>query len=448
MISTVKRRASAIVLSCVLLAGCSGAEPGDADVKPSAGSGSVGVRLDPPPAERFVGTPTRIGFEPVRLEGGEFKTLADFAFLPDGTEFLAVNRSVTVAHYRLSGGYATMIGSFQIPAAHTDGDCSASIAVDPDFAANKLFYVAYCIDDGQFSAIKRFTMSNGDFSETLFTAANMLAAGDSTADFSRHPITAIAFGPDGVMWASVGDRGNPANAQDTTNELGSVIRLRPLKDSNLSGHTPAGDNMSPKRPPESPLVYAYGFGDPGKGAFDADGRFWLPDNASPDDKEINIVSRAGQNFGWPDSEGRRCLDGDCTRFVPPPLSWDRSDSHPYKQEDPLVKSNSRFRSAWVGLEYRPAKVDRYGGLLTGKMLYGDFYLGFVRGAAVNAAGKVTSDQYLGHIDLPVAWKQNPDGYVYVGTQYASFDRDLESEGDDDLLFLQQQGQLWRVVPLP
>ncbi len=446
MISVVKHRASAIVLSCVLLGGCSGVESGDADVKPAAGSGSVEVRLDPPTAERFVGTPTRIGFEPVRLEGGEFTALADFAFLPDGTEFLAVNRSVTVARYRLHAGYATMIGSFQIPAAYTDGDCSASIAIDPDFATNRLFYVAYCIDDGQFSAIKRFTMSNGDFSETLFTAANMLAAGDSKADFSRHPITAITFGPDGVMWASVGDRGNPDNAQDTTNELGKVIRLRPLKDSNLSGHTPASDNMSPKRPPESPLVYAYGLGDPGKGAFDADGRFWLPDNASPDVKEINIVSRAGQNFGWPDSEGRRCLDGDCTRFVPPSLSWDGSDSHRYKLEDPLVKSNSRFRSAWVGLEYRPTKIDRYGGLLTGKMLYGDLYLGYVRGATVDSQGVVISDQHLGNITLPMAWRQGRDGYVYVGTMYASAVSQVEdgSTGDG----VEKQGGLWRVVPLP
>ncbi len=447
MICTVNRALFAIT-ACLFLAACSGGDPAETDAPPAVGSGSAGIRLDPPAAERFTGEPTRIGFEPIRLEGGEFKTLADFAFLPDGMEFLAVNRDVTVARYRLEGGYATMAGSFQIPAAHTDGDCSPSVTIDPDFDANRIFYVAYCIDDGQFSAIKRFTMSDGEFSETLFTAANMLAAGDSSADFSRHPITAISFGQDGVMWASVGDRGNSANAQDTTNELGKIIRLRPLKDSNLSGHTPAGDNMFPKKPPESPLVYAYGLGDPGKGAFDSDGRYWVADNASPVAKEIDIVSRAGQNFGWPESEGRRCLEGDCTRFVLPSLSWDGSAAHPYKQEDPLVKTDSRFRSAWVGLEYRPAKVDRYGGLLTGKMLYGDFYLGFVRGATADAAGKVVSDEYLGHIDLPVAWKQNPDGYVYVGTQYASFDRDLESEGDDDLLFLQQQGQLWRVVPLP
>jgi hypothetical protein len=101
----------------------------------------------------------------------------------------------------------------------------------------------------------------------------------------------------------------------------------------------------------------------------------------------------------------------------------------------------------VGIEYRPTQ-DRYNGLLTGKMLYGDFYLGFVRAIMIDDAGAVVSDGPLGHLDLPVAWQQGKDGYVYAGTMFASFDRAREDEGDANLLPQAKQGQLWRAVPLP
>lgn len=439
-----------IIALCILLAGCSFyGKPSTIDVTPDIGSGAVEGKFSPPTVVRYSDTPTRIGFEPVPLKGGDFKTIMDFVFLPEGKEFLAINRLGLIGYFSLYDDHATLIDSFTIPAVYTGGDCAAtSITLDPAFESNKLFYVHYCLDE-QFSAIKRYTMSDEDFSETVYSAANVLATGDPKSDIPRRAIGQIMFGPDGALWANIGDRGRSENAQNLSTELGKIIRLKPLRESNISGFTVPDRNM----PRDSvaglnPLVYAYGFQYPRRGAFDSLGRYWVADVGSSNFEEINIVSRPGQNFGWPRSEGVTCKTGSCATYVPPTLYWDHSSEHRFILEDPLSKEDSEFRAAWVGIEYLPGKQDRYNGLLSNRMLYGDFYMGFVRGAVVSSKGVVVDDKYLGHIDLPVAWRQNADGYVYVATMYKSFDRSKEFQGDGNLVSQVKQGGLWRVVPLP
>ncbi len=438
----------AAVIFCLAVAGCS---PNDEpiDVTPDlTASGASSARLDRLPPDRFEGDPTHIGFEPIPLEGGDFPILTNFVFLPNADEFLAVNRYGKVGHFRLESDHATMLGSFQIPAVFTGGDCAASsIMIDPNFRTNRLFYVGYCID-AQYNVIKRYTMSDNNFADTLFTAVNVLAVGDPKADIPQHAVGSLEFGPDGAMWANMGERRRDNNAQDLTNELGKIIRFIPLKQANLSGYELTPGNPFPDRAPVSPLIYAYGLRNPWRGTFDTKGRYWVADVGSTQFEEINVITRPGQNFGWPVAEGPLCRTGSCATFVPPVRYWHTAKDHPFTKEDPLAKVNSQFRSAWVGIEYRPTEDDPYKGLLTGKMLYGDFYVGFVRGIALDQDGQVVSDQHLGHLELPVSWRQGRDGYVYVGTMFASFDREREGEGDGNLLPQAQQGQLWRVVPLP
>lgn len=442
------RRGCIAFVTALALAGCGGAAD-STDVTPDpAGSGAVAAALPRVPALRFDGEPTRIGFEPIPLVGGDFPALMSFDFLPDSDEFLAVNRSGTVGHFRLEHDRAVLLGSFQIPAAYVEGDCAASaIAIDPNFSSNRLFYVGYCIDV-QYNVVKRYTMSDKDFAETLFTSANVLATGDPKAQVAERAIGSIAFGPDGILWVNTGDRHRDANAQDLTNELGKVVRLSPFKRQNVSGYEIPGGNAFPQRPPLSPLIYAYGFRNPWRGTFDAKGRYWVADVGSTQYEEINVVTEAGQNFGWSNSEGPLCRRGTCEQFVRPVRFWDMSDDHAFIREDPLIKETPPpFRTAWVGIEYVPPAEDPYKGLLTGKMLYGDFYLGYVRGITLDDEGRIADDRHLGHVELPVAWRQGRDGYLYVGTMYASFDRADAPAGADDTAS-EQQGQLWRAVPLP
>ncbi len=434
-----------LFLVCIALAGCGG-DAGHRDVTPpQSGSGAERMVVQPLPIQRFTGIPTRIGFEPIPLEGGDFHALTDFSFLPDSNEFLAVNRAGSVGHFRLESNRAVMIDSFLIPSVYTGGDCSqSSLALDPEFTTNRLFYVSFCID-AEYSVIKRYTMAEKNFSDTVYSSSTIVAVGNSTVDTPGPGIGTLAFATDGMMWANIGDRGREVHAQDLTDELGKIIRLQPLKRSNVSGFTPAGAFM--RDLPKSELGYAYGFRNPWRGAFDALGRYWIADIGAIN-QEINVVTSPGQNFGWPLADGLVCRRDNCTNIIRPLRTWDASAAHEFVLDDPLAKEQSSFRAAWVGTEYRPAANDPYKGFLTGKMLYGDFYMGFVRGMMLDSEERVIRDEHLGHIDLPVAWRQGSDGFLYVGTMLPSFDRSREKEGDRHLLPQIAQGQLWRVVPLP
>jgi glucose/arabinose dehydrogenase len=432
MICTVKYVALAVALS-FFVAGCAAVDP-EIDVTPSAGSGAAATMLLPPPVERFDGTPTRIGFEPVALKGEAFADLSDFAFLPGSGRFLAVNRVGMVALYELRRDEALMIGSFQIPAVIAGGDCMTWIAVDPDFSTNRMFYVGYCIDH-QYSVIKRYEMTGEAFEDTLYTAANIIAMGDQRVNALQHALGSISFAADGTMWANVGDRKRPENAQDPVNELGKILRFVPYRNPAANGFSPPGSASAPR----NAIIHASGFADPRTGAFDSIGRYWVADAGSSRFQEINVVTGPAQNFGWPKSEGQTCAAVDCTDFELPVRFWSDSPDHAYVLEDPLARTGASERAAWVGLEYVPGDNDKYGGLLTGVMLFGDSHVGFVRGAALNADGDLEKDVPLGHLEKPVAWRQGADGYVYAATMRSAPDA-ISGSG--------MQGTLWRAVPLP
>ena len=431
MIFPMKPTTLAVAL-CLLLGGCSAGGTGDVDVTPT-GSGSSPVRLEPPAPERFEGEPTRIGFEPIELRGGEFPGMSDFAFLPDSDEFLAVTRTGLVGLFRIDGYAADMLGSFQIPAAAAGGECVSRIAVDPEFATNRMFYVGYCIDP-QYSVVKRYSIQGDSFADTFYTASNVIASGDQRANAVQHAIGAIGFDDDGVMWANMGDRKKPDSARDPTSELGKILRFVPYKNPSANGFAPA---TSIPGAPRSAIVHAAGFADPRAGAFDSLGRYWVADAGGTTYQEIDVVTEVGQDFGWPASDGRTCKDGDCTAFEAPVRSWDASPSHPFMLEDTLAKADVTGRAAWVGPEYAPGKNDRYKGFLTGKVVYGDSRVGFVRGMDVDAAGGIVDDRHLGHLEGVVAWRQGRDGYVYAAT--------MDTSGGTGK---HAPPSFWRAVPLP
>jgi hypothetical protein len=93
-------------------------------------------------------------------------------------------------------------------------------------------------------------------------------------------------------------------------------------------------------------------------------------------------------------------------------SWKRRPSGPFELDDADVAATN-VRVAWVGPEYpTDAPDDPYGGLLDGRVLYGDMCLGFVRGVIVDEAGQVVSDLHLGHAEGVSAWQVGPSGVVY------------------------------------
>lgn len=156
--------------------------------------------------------------------------------------------------------------------------------------------------------ITRFTLdSSGLHSPTV------IARGMWTNHY--HAGGAIAFGPDGLLYATVGDGRRPALAQ-TDAHVGKLFRFT------ASGGVPA-DNPDPASP-----VYATGLRNTQGLAWLADGTLLGIDHGpSGVDEGLDIrgrdeinVLRRGANYGWPAAFGWEGAEG----FTRPIWVWQRS----------------------------------------------------------------------------------------------------------------------------
>ncbi|WP_309120934.1 PQQ-dependent sugar dehydrogenase [Paenibacillus sp.] len=114
----------------------------------------------------------------------------------------------------------------------------------------------------------------------------------------------LAIGPDGHLYATTGDAGEEAYAQDLNNLAGKILRLT------TDGGVPA-DNPFP-----GSYVYSYGHRNVQGVAWTAEGVMYASEHGPSGDPgghdEINAVE-AGGNYGWPDVYGDAKKNG----MIPP-----------------------------------------------------------------------------------------------------------------------------------
>ncbi|MBX3727865.1 MAG: PQQ-dependent sugar dehydrogenase [Candidatus Sumerlaeia bacterium] len=192
-----------------------------------------------------------------------------------------------------------------------------SICFDPDYAENGHFYITYTPATG------RCTLFNPSDPWRLSRFTNSDPAGADVDPGSEvvlieepqfhwfHKGGMIRFGPDGMLYASLGESGAMELAQDTTNLRGTVIRIDVT--------SPPDPGLDYRIPPDNPFfdggpagaatrkeIYAYGFRNPWRFAFDATtGDLLLGDVGEESFEEINLVL-PGRNYGWPYFENTIC----------------------------------------------------------------------------------------------------------------------------------------------
>jgi glucose/arabinose dehydrogenase len=230
---------------------------------------------------------------------------------------------------------------------------------------------------------------------------------------------------DKTLWALVGDHTDRFNGQNVETVQGGLIRIVPSREPGVGGYEPATGNMIDLYEADggmggttarwttepTPELYAYGLRSPFRGTRDQLGRFWIGDVGEEKFEEVNLVSEAGQNLGWKLFEGP--CEKNCDGFVNPLAFYGRGD-HPYAEDDPDTAPATK-RSIWLGEIYENPAIDRYAHLMDHVVPFGDLFTGWVRGIQADESGKVTMDQFLGHLEGVVSWRVGPDGYAYVLT---------------------------------
>ena len=156
--------------------------------------------------------------------------------------------------------------------------------------------------------VQRFELTGRPGSLGLGAAETIL---DGIPSNSTHNGGRLAFGPDGMLYVSVGDAQNRPAAQDTSSPSGKILRMTP------DGDVPA-DNPFPDS-----LVYSYGHRNVQGLAWADDGTMFASEFGQDTWDELNIIT-AGGNYGWPEVEGIADTEG----FIDPVQQWATDDASP------------------------------------------------------------------------------------------------------------------------
>jgi glucose/arabinose dehydrogenase len=115
-----------------------------------------------------------------------------------------------------------------------------------------------------------------------------------TYDNGLHFGSRLAFGPDGMLYITLGDRYDRPNrpkVQQLDAHLGKVIRINP------DGSAPA-DNPFAGRAGALPEIWDLGHRNVQSSAFDERGRLWTVEHGAKGGDELNLIEK-GKNYGWP-----------------------------------------------------------------------------------------------------------------------------------------------------
>ncbi len=221
-------------------------------------------------------------------------------FLPDGAAVVTERISGRVLHVTPDGALSRLGG---IAAAVAEGEAGLlGVAVSPTFDSDRtlFFYLTTGTDNRVLSA----QLDGKDLGEPTVVL-------DGIPRGFIHDGGRIAFGPDGYLYVSTGETGNPGLAQDPDSLAGKILRI-------TTDGTPAPGNPDPDSP-----VWSSGHRNVQGLAWDDEGRLWASEFGASTWDELNLIEKGG-NYGWPEVEG----SGGGARFIDPQLVWPVEEASP------------------------------------------------------------------------------------------------------------------------
>jgi glucose/arabinose dehydrogenase len=168
------------------------------------------------------------------------------------------------------------------------------VAFDPGFATNHFVYVYYTATTPTIhNRISRFT-ANGD---VAVAGSELQIFNLPTLNATNHNGGALGFGPDGKLYAAVGENAVSSNAQSLSTPLGKILRL------NTDGTIPTDNPFYLSTTGTNRAIWALGLRNPFTFAFNPGGsELFINDVGESTWEEID-TGVAGANYGWPTTEG-------------------------------------------------------------------------------------------------------------------------------------------------
>jgi glucose/arabinose dehydrogenase len=247
----------------------------------------------------------------------------------------------------------------------------------------------------------------------------------------------LAFGPDKMLYISLGDGGNAndvgpghapgGNGQSLApgNVLGKILRINPLGRNSANGNYGVPQDNPRVGKTGAAEIFAWGFRNPYRMSFDNKmGKLWVGDVGQNDIEEIDVVVKGG-NYGWPIKEGTFLFDNNGGATNARGFIYQNSPGVPADLIDPIAEydhadgvGQPETRVAIIGgFVYRGTKIKG----LRGQYVFGDYSgeIGTPANGALYTLGannRVERLQLFGRTDLGLAvlgWARDHAGELYL-----------------------------------
>ncbi len=256
----------------------------------------------------------------------------EITIAPDGT-FFVTEREGRLLRINPETGALFEIGNIVVEhlkitdrdSVYAREDGLQGIALDPDFANNQRMYIFYSAADELVDRLSRFTLKDGKLD--LSSELKLIDIPIERENKVCHHGGSVEFGPDGLLYLSVGDNTNPFESDGyapiddrdgrterdaqrsagNSNDLrGKILRIKPTE---TGYEIPEGNLFAKGTDKTRPEIYVMGCRNPFRISIDPKTKtlYWGevgPDAGDNSDRgprgydEVNQAKKAG-NYGWP-----------------------------------------------------------------------------------------------------------------------------------------------------
>ncbi len=294
----------------LLTAGCSSDGDGTAgrDASASPSRTPTGSPSGTPSAQRTAETtpPAKGSVKVTRTVATGLDSPWGLAPLPEGDLLVSSRDERVLTRVDGDSGRKTEVG--EVPGVAPEGEGGLlGIALSPDYASDHMVYAYFT--SASDNRIVRMLYDAGKPAGEQLGAPDTVFKGIPKGFI--HNGGRIAFGPDGMLYVGTGESGNTGLSQDKEALGGKILRL-----------TPEGEPAPGNPFPDSP-VYSYGHRNVQGLAWDSKQRLFASEFGQDTWDELNAIT-PGDNYGWPDAEGR----SDDDAFHDPVDQWSTDDASP------------------------------------------------------------------------------------------------------------------------
>jgi glucose/arabinose dehydrogenase len=364
------------------------------------------------------------GFRLETITGG-LNLPTTMVYAPDGRLFIA-EKNGTVRLFKNGSLSPTPVIKLSDVNDYSDHGL-LGIALDPQFGTNGFMYLSYTFENtpgknyeaAKTGRIVRVTVQGDTANEATKIVLVGTVGGDEAhpscenysvtadcipSDAVTHSVGGLRFGPDGKLYATLGDGAGflsvdplALRAQNIDSLAGKLIRI------NTDGTAPADNPFYNGPRTNRSKVFAYGFRNPFRFTFrPIDGGLFVGDVGWTKWEEVDVIQKGG-NYGWPCKEGFEATDYNC--------------SSPQPMLAPIYVFDHSAGTAAVS-----------GGAFPLHNVYpidymNSYYFGDVTGNTIKRMAVDGSNQNMGVENFftdaqgPVDFVTGPDGYIYYLSIY-------------------------------